>query len=54
MRAQEPCADNKFQQVPAVFNGLTTYKNGVKGAIATQVRVRKSMHARDMLDCKAR
>ncbi|KAG2432951.1 hypothetical protein HXX76_008679 [Chlamydomonas incerta] len=34
---KEPCADNKFQQVPAVFNGLTTYKNGVKGAIATQV-----------------
>ncbi|KAG2448780.1 hypothetical protein HYH02_006132 [Chlamydomonas schloesseri] len=34
---KEPCNGNRFQQVPAVFNGLTTYKNGVKGAIATQV-----------------
>lgn len=24
-------------QVPAVFSGLVSYKNGVKGAIATQV-----------------
>ena len=29
--------NNKFNQVPASFNGLTSYKNGMKGAIATQV-----------------
>ncbi|GIL53447.1 hypothetical protein Vafri_9024 [Volvox africanus] len=26
-----------FQQMPAVFNGLVAYKNGVKGAVASQV-----------------
>ncbi|GIM05166.1 hypothetical protein Vretimale_9611 [Volvox reticuliferus] len=26
-----------FEQVPAVFNGLVTYKNGMKGAVGTQV-----------------
>ena len=26
-------------QVPAVFNGLVSYKNGMKGAIATQASV---------------
>ena len=26
-----------FEQTPAVFDGLTAYKNGMKGAIATQV-----------------
>jgi hypothetical protein len=35
---QRPCDMlNNFQQVPAVFDGLISYKNGVKGAIATQV-----------------
>jgi len=28
---------SNFQQVPAVFDGFVSYKNGVKGAIATQV-----------------
>ena len=27
-----------FNQVPASFNGLISYKNGMKGAIATQVQ----------------
>lgn len=36
---QRPCdMMSNFQQVPAVFDGLISYKNGVKGAIATQVR----------------
>jgi hypothetical protein len=26
-----------FLQVPAVFDGLVSYKNGMKGAIATQI-----------------
>lgn len=34
---QRPCDSSTFQQVPAVFDGLISYKNGVKGAIATQV-----------------
>lgn len=36
---QVPCNafSSPFQQVPAVFDGLTAYKNGMKGAIATQV-----------------
>lgn len=36
---QRPCDMlGNFQQVPAVFDGLVAYKNGVKGAMATQVR----------------
>uniref|UniRef100_A0A383WCP6 Fibrocystin-L n=1 Tax=Tetradesmus obliquus TaxID=3088 RepID=A0A383WCP6_TETOB len=31
-----PC-DNTFQQLPAVFDGFISYKNGVKGAMCTQV-----------------
>eukprot|EP00798_Chlamydomonas_sp_ICE-L_P018974 gene18974-25550_t len=38
---QDPCrkinSAGGYNQVPAVFNGLMSYKNGVKGAIATQV-----------------
>jgi hypothetical protein len=35
---QRPCDMLwNFQQVPAVFDGLIAYKNGVKGAMATQV-----------------
>lgn len=37
---QRPCDTSTFQQVPAVFDGLISYKNGVKGAIATQVSTR--------------
>jgi hypothetical protein len=31
-----PC-DSTFQQLPAVFDGFIGYKNGVKGAMCTQV-----------------
>ncbi|KAG1667228.1 hypothetical protein FOA52_009793 [Chlamydomonas sp. UWO 241] len=38
---ESPCTSGidsgDFTQVPAVFDGLISYKNGVKGAIATQV-----------------
>lgn len=35
-----PCAGfTAFNQVPAVFQGLISYKNGIKGLIATQVRM---------------
>ncbi|KXZ47885.1 hypothetical protein GPECTOR_32g498 [Gonium pectorale] len=36
---QNPCSNfmSSYIQVPAVIDGLTTYKNGMKGAIATQV-----------------
>lgn len=33
-------------QVPAVFNGLISYKNGMKGAIATQVRRERGKEVR--------
>lgn len=34
---QRPCdMFNNFQQVPAVFDGLISTKNGVKGVMATQ------------------
>ena len=39
---QNPCEgfNSAFlPHVPAVFDGMTAYKNGVKGAIATQVGV---------------
>jgi hypothetical protein len=32
-----PC-DSSYNQLPAVFDGLVSYKNGMKCAIATQVR----------------
>jgi hypothetical protein len=35
----DPCAPSRGVAVPAVFEGLVAYKNGMKGAIATQVRV---------------
>ena len=42
---QRPCDMlNNFQQVPAVFDGLISYKNGVKGAIATQVGDMPAIH----------
>jgi hypothetical protein len=34
----KPCSSWEWAQVPAVFDGLVTYRNGVKGAIFTQVR----------------
>jgi hypothetical protein len=34
-----PC-DSSYNQLPAVFDGLVSYKNGMKCAIATQVRRR--------------
>lgn len=35
---------SNFQQVPAVFDGFVSYKNGVKGAIATQVSAGRVWH----------
>jgi hypothetical protein len=32
-----PCHPSSYSQVPAVFDGLVSYKNGMKCAIATQV-----------------
>lgn len=35
-----PCRSSDWTQIPAVFDGLLAYRNGIKGAIFTQVGAR--------------